>query len=87
VSDASALTEIKRLAGLNRIVYSSHARDRMFERGATARDVRAALLSATVARWQADRRNFKVDGGVDCDGDEMTVIVDIQADVIVVTIF
>jgi len=45
------------------------------------------LLSATSASWQHDRETWRVDGGVDGDGDDLTVIVDLEADVIVVTIF
>jgi hypothetical protein len=87
VTDAEALEEIQRLAGLGRVVYTKHARDRMSDRGATARDVRKALLSATDATYQADRQNYRVSGGTDTDGDDLTVIVDLEADVIVVTIF
>jgi hypothetical protein len=59
----------------------------MSDRGATARDVRKALLSATDATYQAHRQNYRVSGGTDTDGDDLTVIVDLEADVIVVTIF
>jgi hypothetical protein len=59
----------------------------MPERGATFADVRQSLLTAASARWQADRQNWRVDGGVDTDGEELTVIVDVEADVIVVTLF
>ncbi len=84
---SDALAEIKRLVELERVLYTQHARERMVERGATARDVRCALRSAKLAKWQADRENWRVGGGVDLDGDELTVVVDLLADVIVVTLF
>jgi hypothetical protein len=85
--DAEALAEIRRLARRDRIVMTAHARQRMFERGATPRDIRKALLTATTAIYQDDRNNWRLDGGVDTDGDDLMVICDLEADVIVVTLF
>jgi hypothetical protein len=51
----------------------------MDERGATARDVQKALVTATDAEWQPDRQNYRVTGGVDLDGDSLSVAVDIEA--------
>ncbi|MCX5744645.1 MAG: DUF4258 domain-containing protein [Proteobacteria bacterium] len=87
MSDATVLDEIRRLVRRGSIVLTRHARDRLAERGASVRDLVAALLGATQASWQVDRANWRVSGGRDLDGDEMTVIVDLVADVIVVTIF
>lgn len=87
MNDAKALGEIQWLARLDRIVITSHARRRREERGATEADVRNALLTATAAFRQADRDNWRVEGGVDIDGDDLTLICDIEADVIVVTLF
>ena len=87
MGDPKVLAEIQRLAKLGRIIFTAHAAKRMSTRGATARDVQTALVSATDATWQQDRENWRVSGGVDLDGDELTVIVDLEADVIVGTIF
>ena len=87
MSDAKALGEIKRLTKLDRVIFRMHARERMATRGAVAGDVLNALLSATTASWQHDHETWRVGGGVDRDGDDLTVIVDLEADVIVVTIF
>ena len=84
--DDRALAEIQRLASLNRLVFTSHAAKRMDQRGAKREDVRAALVSATSARAQ-DRGGWRVEGGRDRDGDDLTVIVDIEDDVIVITLF
>lgn len=85
VLDTRALAEIHRLAQLRRIRLTRHAVDRMDQRGAELEDVRAALVSSTAAFTQ--ERGWRVEGGVDRDGDELTVIVDIEADVIVITLF
>jgi hypothetical protein len=74
------------LAALSRIAITDHARHRMLERRAKFLDVRRALMSATSAKTQ-DRSGWRVEGGLDRDGDELTVIVDIEAEVIVITLF
>jgi hypothetical protein len=79
--------EIQRLARLDRIVITRHANRRMNDRGATEPDVRKALLTSTAAIHQADRDNWRVEGGVDSDGDDLTLVCDIGVDVIVVTLF
>ena len=81
------MTEIKRLAGLDRVILTKHARDRMNDRGARRGDVINALITATSATYQPERFNWRVDGGADRDGDALCVIVDLEADVIVVTLF
>jgi hypothetical protein len=86
VNDTKALAEIQRLARLNRIVYTGHAILRMDDRGASRDDVRSALITATSARPQ-ERGTWRVGGGQDLDGDDLTAIIDIEADVIVVTLF
>ena len=86
VNDTAALAEIHRLAQFDRIRFTRHAADRMDQRGAKREDVRAALVSGTVAIAQ-ERGGWRVEGGVDSAGDELTVIVDIEADVIVITLF
>jgi len=87
LSDAATLAKLKRLARLDRIVITAHANQRMGERGTCLPGVRRALLTATTAFRQADRDNWRVEGGVDNDGDALKLICDIEADVIVVTLF
>lgn len=87
VAEAQALAEIKRLVALDRVLYTHHAQIRMIERGARRRDVEHALLGATSATEQRDRGCWRVKGGVDLDGDDLTVVVALEADVVVVTLF
>jgi len=74
------------LSSQGRIALTDHAIRRMRERRAGLVDVRRALTSATAAMTQ-DRGGWRVEGGRDRDGDDLTVIVDIEADVIVITLF
>lgn len=46
-----------------------------------------ALLGATRATEQRDHGRWCVEGGVDLDGDDLTVVVAVEADVVVVTLF
>jgi hypothetical protein len=62
---------LRRLSSITR-----HAEERMDQRRAKREDVRAALVSSTVAIAQ---EGWRVRGGADRDGDELTVIVDIEA--------
>jgi hypothetical protein len=86
VGDARALDEIKKLAARNYIRFTSHAIARMRQRGANRADVKNALLSASDATWQTDHQSWHVTGGVDLDGDELSLAVDIEADVVVITV-
>lgn len=84
MNDARILAEIQRI---DRIVITRHANQRMNDRGATEPDIRKALLTATAAIRQAGRGNWRVEGGVDTDGDDLTLVCDIGVDVIVMTLF
>ena len=54
-SDATTLARLKKLARRDRIVITTHAGERMEQRGVTERDIRKALLTATAAVYQDDR--------------------------------
>ena len=86
MNDGKALIEIQRLARLDRIALTRHARQRMRERRARLDDIRRALATATAAIAQ-DRGGWRVEGGHDLDSDDLTVVVEIEADVIVITLF
>jgi hypothetical protein len=59
----------------------------MDERGASTDDVCHALLTAKEAVHDPERDRWKVSGGMDLDGDALKVVVAIEADLIVVTLF
>jgi hypothetical protein len=81
-----ALAQIRGLAAAGRYILKSHARDRMRERGAQPGDVRQALIDAAKCVWQPDRYNWRVTGP-DLEGDDLTLAVEIEENVIVVTVF
>jgi hypothetical protein len=59
----------------------------MDERGASTDHVCNALLTAKGAAHDPERDRWKVTGGTDREGDVLKVVVAIEADVIVVTLF
>lgn len=81
------LERIKELVARGHVKFTFHARIRMDERNASEADVCEAVLSANAADHNAAKDNYRVSGGCDRDGDPMTVIVAVEADVVVITIF
>lgn len=79
------LADIRGYAAANRIRILRHAWQRMGERGAQYEDVRHALAGAH-RRRAADQGRWKVSGD-DLDGDELTLVVAIEAGAIVVTVY
>jgi len=67
------------------VSFTRHARERMAARGAIAKDVLAALSGAGACE-AADGGRWKVTGP-DLDGDDLTAVVAIEDDVVVVTVF
>jgi hypothetical protein len=84
-SERAALANIAGYASVWRIRYTSHALERMDQRGASRQDVQAALSGASRCRAQPAGR-WKVTGA-DRDGDELVVIVVLEDGVVVVTVF
>jgi len=88
VTDDEALAEIKRIARvIRRIQPNLHALQRMQERGAVLADVQSALLTATRASWQQEHSSWRVTGGSDLDGDDLTVAVEFTGELLVRTMF
>jgi hypothetical protein len=85
-AEAGALSKVRDLAWAGRIRVTGHAAQRLDERCATFDDVREAIMTATDCRTEPGDR-WKLAGGRDCDGDGLTVIVSIEQDVVVVTLF
>jgi hypothetical protein len=64
-----------------------HARKRLAERGATKRCLARALQTATVATYQPENGRWRLDGGVDSEGDALALIVELREGVLIVTLF
>jgi hypothetical protein len=84
-AEAQALEEIRGYASANRIRFTRHAWQRMDERGTTERDVLQALRSAASCVAQANG-TWKVPSK-DASGDELTAVVALEGEVLVVTLF
>lgn len=82
-----ALAEVKRAGATRSFVVTLHARQRQGARAVQLVDIAAALSSARQATYQPDRQTWRIDGGQDLDGDDLTVIVAFEAGVVVVTVF
>lgn len=82
-----ALHEVRRLATQNRLRYTRHARERMAQRGAQAADVRHALRRAESCSASADAPDRWVVRGPDLDDDELSVVVVIEDDCVVITLY
>lgn len=83
---AEALQLIRGLASANRYIVSSHAWLRANQRGAGVQDIRHGLVNANSCSWQPERETWRVET-CDLDGDDLTLVVSIQEDLIVVTLF
>jgi hypothetical protein len=86
VTPAEALETAHRAGATGQFFVSIHARERQGERTAHRADIREALRTTTKAKLQENER-WRLDGGTDLDGDDLTLIVVFEAGVIVVTVF
>jgi hypothetical protein len=86
VTPTEARDAVRGHAQANRISYTRHARMRMEQRGARRADVRSALITGTAGAAEPDDR-WEVTGGVDLDGDDLTVVLVIADGLVVVTLF
>ena len=85
-SEAQSLADVRGYAAANRIEFGPHARLRMGQRHAGREDVRQALMTGTSCHAEAGER-WRVEGGRDRDGDELTAVVVFEDGVLVVTLF
>jgi len=85
VDARTALADIRGFGAANRVLIGRHARERLAERGVLYEDVRNALAAARSCKVQ-DGGRWKVFGS-DRDGDELVLIVVLEAGVIVATVF
>ncbi len=81
----AALADVRGYAAANLIRIGRHARERMAARGVLYEDVRIALVGARSCSFQEGGR-WKVRGS-DRDGDELVLVIVLDAGVIVVTVF
>lgn len=87
-SPEEALDQVRRAGTTGRFFVSLHARDHEHRviRNIQRADVQETLRSAKSAKQQKNKR-WKIEGGTDIDGDDVTLIVVFDAGVVVVTVF
>lgn len=86
MNSADALRTIQGHAAVGNIRYTRHAEERMVQRNVSRGDVRSALVTATAAAV-GENGAWKVTGGADLDGDDLTVVVAIDGAAVIVTVF
>jgi hypothetical protein len=84
VTADEALKAVRGLAAAGQVRFTRHARERMYQRNASERDVMNALVKARGCR--ASDGAWKVDGP-DLDGDDLTVVVRLEDGVLVITVY
>jgi hypothetical protein len=75
VTPQDALEAAKRAAYQRNLRISTHARARMAERNTQAIDVLSAVISALDAQYDPPGEKWKLIGGKDASGDDLTVVV------------
>jgi hypothetical protein len=69
------LKRVQLAARLGDLITTRHSRERMSSRGASAADIKRAILSATIAIDQPEEQTIRLEGGTDTDGDDLKVVV------------
>lgn len=88
-NDPKKLAEFQHAVRYGNIFLSTHARLRMGERGADERDVKVAVLSATLCTPSTTSPGaWELRGGIDRDRDRLDIVAAlIQPGILVVTVF
>ena len=87
VTPSQALDAVHEAGKTGRFDVSTHAKEEAAECSATRYDIQEALRTATTAIHQAGRDRWRIEGGKDLDGDDLTVVVVFEGDVVVITVF
>lgn len=85
VTETYALKDINGYAAANRVTLTDHAERRARQRNASISDIRHGLMTAQTCKDQGDG-TWKV-FSEDLDGDELVLIVVLQGEDLVVTVF
>jgi hypothetical protein len=75
---AEALERAKAAARVWQVRWRRHSAARSVQRNAQAADIREAILTARTAVWRAEEDTWRLEGGRDLDGDNLTVVVAIE---------
>jgi hypothetical protein len=87
VTPGAALRTARKAGTTGQFYVTAHALQRQDERSVTQADIASALASSMRATYQPQRRTWRLGGGRDLDGEELTVVVVFEQGVVVVTVF
>ena len=87
MSPTEALAAVVEAGKTGHFYMTPHARDEAYQASATRYDVQKALATAEQATHQPSNGRWKIRGGVDLDGDELTLVVVFEGDVVVITVW
>jgi hypothetical protein len=87
MSPSEALAAAREAGVTGRFFIVAHALSRQEERSVSRFDLRNALMTAKVARYQPSKDRWRLEGGVDLDEDDLTVVIEIDSGVVVITVF
>ena len=87
MTGGEVLKRVYQDARRNQFDIRPHAWLRMNQRGIVVADLRAAMMSAKSADWNAEEETWRLTGGTDLDGSELVVCVAVEWTVAVVTVF
>lgn len=87
VTPTEALAAVIEAGKIGRFHMTAHAREEAGAAGASRYDVQNALKTAKTATHQPAKDRWRIDGGHDLDGDELTIVVALEGDVVIVTVF
>jgi hypothetical protein len=86
MTPAAALAEAKRIAATGVFFISNHAALRMRQRTVKRPDIQAAIASAVSAADQGNEK-WLVEGGLDTQGDGLTLVVLLDGGMMIVTVY
>ncbi len=85
MATSEILEEIRENARWGRLIITWHARQRMFERSVFDEDLEEAIETAIKCLEQEDG-TWRVEG-FDMEGDELTLIIALEGDNVIITLF
>jgi len=87
VTPEEALEAAQDAGRTGRLDWTPHAYEQARKRNIKKLDARAALASATHAVYQPENDRWRIEGGQDLEGDDLTVVVVFEGLLVIITFF
>jgi hypothetical protein len=75
-----ALNRAKTFAFQDRIRFTFHGKVEARNASASPGDVQQAIQTATLAKYDTSKKTWRIEGGRDLDGDDLTVVLVLEDD-------